>query len=103
MRTNFRIQQSKNIKSATNRIKKIQIPNRKWQITTKLKYLTSDEQLLIYRLLKIHENMFDGTLDNYTGTQYKIELLEGAQPYHAKPFSIPKVHEQTLTHKLIDQ
>ena len=22
--------------------------------------------------------------------------LEGAQPYHAKPFPIPKVHEQTL-------
>ena len=34
------------------------------EITTKVKYLTSDEQLLIYRLF---ENMFDGTLGNYSG------------------------------------
>ena len=40
--------------------------------------------------------MFDGTLGNYIGTEYKIKLLEGAQPYHAKSFPIPKVHEETL-------
>ena len=40
--------------------------------------------------------MFDGTLGNYTGTECKIEFLEGAQPYHAKPFPIPKVHKETL-------
>ena len=50
----------------------------------------------MYRLLKKHENIFDGTLGNYTGTKYKIELLEGAQPIHAKPFPIPKAHEETL-------
>ena len=32
---------------------------------------------------------------NYTDTEYKIELLEGAQPYYAKPFPIPKVYEET--------
>ena len=40
--------------------------------------------------------MFDGTLGNYTGTEYESELLEGVKPYHAKPFPIPKVHEETL-------
>ena len=25
-----------------------------------------------------------------------MELLEGAQPYHAKPFPIPKAHEKIL-------
>ena len=38
--------------------------------------------------------MIDGTLGNYTGTEYKIELLESTQPYHAKPFPIPKMHEE---------
>ena len=104
MKTNFAIQESKNIKSATNRIKKIldakyEKANLK-DITTKLKYLNSDEQILIYRLLKKHESMFDGTLGNYTGTEYKIELLEGAKPYHAKPFPIPKVHEETLKNEV---
>ena len=55
MRTNFVIQDSKNIKSATNRIKKILDANCEKanlkEITTKLKYLNSDEQLLIYRLI----------------------------------------------------
>ena len=41
-------------------------------------------------------------LGNYTGTEYKIEPLEGAQLYHAKPFPIPKIHEETLKVKLID-
>ena len=53
----------------------------KKEIRNKLKYLNSDEQLLIYRLLKKHENMFDGNLGNYTGTEYKIEFLEEAQVF----------------------
>ena len=34
------------------------------EITSKLKYLNSDKQLKIYRLLKKRENMLDGTLGN---------------------------------------
>ena len=40
--------------------------------------------------------MFDGTLGNYTDIEYKIGLLEGPQLYYAKPFPVPKVHEETL-------
>ena len=40
--------------------------------------------------------MFDGTLGNYTGSEFKIELLEGAKSYHTKPFPIPKVHKETF-------
>ena len=40
--------------------------------------------------------MFDGTLGNYTGTEYKIELLQGPPPYHPEPYPIQKVHEKTL-------
>ena len=36
--------------------------------------------------------MFDGTLGNDTGSK----LLEGAKTYHAKPFPITKIHEETL-------
>ena len=100
MKTNFAIQDSKNIRSATDRIKKILYAKYKKvnskEITNKLKYINLDEQVLIYRLLQKHENMFDGILENYTGTEYKIKLLEGAQPYHAQPFLIQKIHYQTL-------
>ena len=95
---------SKNVESASNRIKKIfhikyEIANLK-KITTKLKYLNSDKQFLIYSLLKKHEYMVDGTLGNYNSTEYKIELLEGAQPYHVKPFPVLKVHEETMKREL---
>ena len=61
IKTNFTIQESKNIKSATNWIKKILDANYEKanfkEIRTKLKYLNSDKQFFIYK----HENMFDGT------------------------------------------
>ena len=101
MRTNFSIQYSKDIRSTTKRINKIldakyEKANLK-EITNIFKYLNSNKHLLIYRLLKKHENMFGDTLGNFTGTEYKIELLEGAEQYHVKKLSIPKVHEVTLT------
>ena len=40
--------------------------------------------------------MFDGSLGNYIGTGYKIDLLEWAQQNYAKPFPIPKLHVETL-------
>ena len=40
--------------------------------------------------------MFDGTLGQYTGTNYTIDLKENTKPYHAKPFPIPKIHKLTL-------
>ena len=56
LKTNIAIQESKNIKSATNIIKKILDANYEKanlrEITNKLKYLNSDKHFLIYRLLK---------------------------------------------------
>ena len=40
--------------------------------------------------------MYDGTLGNCTSIEYKIELLEGVQLHHAKPFPIPKINQETL-------
>ena len=48
------------------------------EITTKLKFSNSDEQLFIYGLLMKHESMFDGSLINDTVSDHKIELLEQA-------------------------
>jgi hypothetical protein len=46
--------------------------------------------------LQKYKDLFDGTLGKWTGSPYDIELKEGAQPYHAKPFPIPRVHVDTL-------
>ena len=40
--------------------------------------------------------MFDGTLGKWTGSKAQLDPVEGAEPYHAKAFPIPKVHLETL-------
>ena len=45
---------------------------------SELKYLSSNEQAMLLRLLKHHEEMFDGKLGTWKGTPYHIELQENA-------------------------
>ena len=100
MRTHFTIQDSKNIRNATNRIKKILDANCKKadfkKTANKLQYLNNNKHSLILKLLRKNEELFDITLGNYTGSEYKIELSEGAKTDHAKLFPIPKIIKETL-------
>ena len=99
-KVHFAIQEPKSVQNATNRIK--QILDAKYekadlkQITKELSYLDKNKQQLLLKLLQKYESMFDGSLGNYTGPEYKIELKENIKPYHAKPFPIPRVHKGTL-------
>jgi hypothetical protein len=48
-------------------------------------------------LLLQHKNLFNGTLGHWYDSTYNIELKEGVvEPYHAKPYSVPRIHEATL-------
>jgi hypothetical protein len=40
--------------------------------------------------------LFDGILGKWNQDPIKLELKEGATPYHAQPFPIPKCHAETL-------
>ena len=62
----------------------------------KLQYLNNNKHSLILKLLRKNEELFDITLGNYTGSEYKIELSEGAKTDHAKLFPIPKIIKETL-------
>jgi len=39
------------------------------------------------------QQLFDGTLGTWKDQQINIETKEGAKPYHAKAFLIPKSRE----------
>ena len=54
------------------------------------------EKTKLHRLLRKHENLFDGTLGKWVGKPYEIELKEGATPHHARPYPLPRAHEKTL-------
>ena len=96
----FAIRDSKRVHSETKRIKKILDASYKKanlkDIVEALTYLNKIKQDKLFSFLKKYENMFDGTLGTYTGSEYKIELKDGIKPYHAKPFPIPRIHEETL-------
>jgi len=47
-------------------------------------------------LLCKHEAMFDGQLGRWHGQEVKLELQEGANPYHAHACNVPQCHMQTL-------
>jgi len=60
------------------------------------KHLSAEERTALLQLLTEYETLFDGTLGQWTGKPYHIELRPDAKPYHGRPYSIPKAFEQTL-------
>jgi hypothetical protein len=66
------------------------------EVVRQCEHLDRDQQQQLYALLSKYESLFDGTLGTWHDQPYNIELQEGAKPYHARPFPIPKVHEHTL-------
>ena len=66
------------------------------KITQNATHLTKKEQELLYNLMKKHEDLFDGTLGKFTGEPYDIKLKDGAEPFHARAFPVPKIHELTF-------
>ena len=96
----FVIKESRPVRNATKRIKQILDAEYKKinlkSIIMNLNYLKDKHRNYLLELIQKCEKMFDETLRKYTGSDYTIELMEDAKPYHAKPFPIPKIHELTL-------
>ena len=51
------------------------------------------ERIKLYTLLKKYESFFDGNLDTWHGKPYDIKLKPDAEPYHGKPFPVPRINE----------
>jgi hypothetical protein len=60
------------------------------------KHLSPSERELLLSLLLKFEQLFDGTLGEWTLPHVSIKLKEGAKPFHGRPYPIPKVHKATL-------
>ena len=50
----------------------------------------------------MHEILFDGTLRQWVGDPYKVELKEGVKPYHAHPYHVLYAYKRTFCLK-VDQ
>ena len=63
-------------------------------------HLNKDEQTGLLKLLRKHEDLFDGTLGRRTGDPVDIELKPDAEPHHARPCPAPKCHQDTLRNEV---
>ena len=91
---------SRHVQNATKRVKKILDANyhkaNVVKVTNNCKHLVTSEQAMLLSLLKHYEPMFDGTLGQCRGPDFKIELKERVKPYYSRPYSVPKNHEETM-------
>ena len=58
--------------------------------------LNAQQKQELKGLLEEFKEIFDGTLGSWKDQQINIETKEGAKPYHAKAFPIPKSKEETF-------
>jgi hypothetical protein len=88
------------VKDASKRIKEIldakYEPANLEEITQNCTNFNDEQREDLHTLLKKYQSLFDGTLGHWKSEDYDIKLKEGATPYHARPFPIPHIHEQTL-------
>ena len=63
-------------------------------------HLDSQERNELYTLLKKYECLSDGNLGTWHGKPYDIKLKPYAEPYHGKPFPVPRIHELTFKQEL---
>jgi hypothetical protein len=61
-----------------------------------LKHLSSSQQQQLKALLYKFEHLFDGTLGDWNTDPVSFKLKDGATPFQLPPFSVPKIHEETL-------
>jgi hypothetical protein len=63
--------------------------------TDSLDYMSKSEQEKLREVLSQFPTLFGGGLGRLKIDPIHLELKEGAKPYHAKPFGIPKAYEST--------
>ncbi|MGH7974221.1 MAG: reverse transcriptase/ribonuclease H family protein, partial [bacterium] len=65
-------------------------------VKSKGSHLTAPQWQQLLTLLTVFKHLFDGTLGKFDTEPVELELKDNAKPYHAKPFAVPKVYEETL-------
>jgi len=63
---------------------------------TTLKHLSCSHQQQLKALLYKFEHLFDGSLGDWNTDPVSFKLKEGSKPFQLPPFSVPKVHQDTL-------
>jgi len=71
-------------------------------IVEKCDHLEKNQKDMLLEVLTNFEGLFDGTLGDWKTSPVHFELKEGVNPYHGRPFPIPRIHRET-TKKEVDR
>jgi len=66
------------------------------EITLSNKTLNKDQELKLFRLLKRHKTLFDGTLGNFNDGEIDITLKPGVTPFRVRPYPIPHAQKDLM-------
>ena len=98
--TDYHVLESMAISSSTDRIK--EILDAKYEaadlaeICRLQQHLSSDKQAKLKASLEKCDWLFDGTLGTWNLEPVELELLPDATPHHARPYPVPRCHQETL-------
>ena len=70
------------------------------KVVKETKHISSSEKSKLKKLLKKYEELFDGTIGTWKMDRHKIKLKDGAEPYHGRPYQVPKAHERALRNEV---
>jgi hypothetical protein len=70
------------------------------EIVSSATHLNEKERKSLYALLVQYKDLFDGKLGTWNCAPSSIKLKPGSEPYHARPFPVPRIHELTLKKEL---
>ena len=65
------------------------------QYVHEIPHLTTNEKEQLIQVLNQYPELFQGGLGTCTVRPISLEVEEGAKPYHARPYVIPKIYEET--------
>jgi hypothetical protein len=68
------------------------------EIIKSISTLDDIERNILLQLLIKYQHIFDGTLGDFETSEVKFDLKDNAKPYHAKAFTVPKIHHDALKH-----
>ena len=100
VQTQYHVAESMAVSEATDRIKSIleakyEAADLK-QVCLSQDHLNEEEQQKLQALLNKYKGLFDGTLGKWRHDPIELELKPDAQPYHARPYPVPRCHAETL-------
>ena len=70
------------------------------EVVAQQHHLTASQRRDLQRTLETRTQLFDAVLRVYPKVQVRLELSQEAVPRHAKPYSVPRAHEEVFRKEL---